>query len=69
MNIARQSVMVAAMLLFFIVQCFAVPFIDPVSNASEWVSRLNYVSTSLVGLLVAFNVPGTTFLNGPVLYT
>lgn len=67
-NIARQSVMVAAMLVFFIIQCFAAPFIDPVSNASEWVSRLNYLSTSFVGLLVAFNVPGTDILNGPILY-
>lgn len=67
-NVARQSVLVVAMLVFFLVQCFLAPFIDPVSNASEWISRLNYLSTSTVGLFVALNVPGSSILNGPILY-
>ncbi|KAH7104776.1 hypothetical protein BKA62DRAFT_693377 [Auriculariales sp. MPI-PUGE-AT-0066] len=67
-NIVRQAVLVVAMLGFFLVQCFLAPFNDPVSNASEWISRLNYFTTSGVGLLVALEVPGKDFLNGPVLY-
>jgi len=66
-NVVRQAVMVAAMILFFLLQCFLAPFNDPVSNASEWISRLNYVTTSAVGLLVALNVPGSNILNGPVM--
>ena len=50
------------------VQCIFAPFLDPVNNASEWFSRLNYVLTSAVSLAVAFNIPGQDVLDGPVLY-
>lgn len=53
---------------FFLVQCFLAPFLDPVSNASEWTSRMNYVLTSAIALGVALNLPGQTALNGVVLY-
>lgn len=56
------------MLVFFLLQCFFTPFVDPVNNASEWMSRLNYLLTSLVGLGVACNIPGQDILDGPVLY-
>ncbi|RPD55808.1 hypothetical protein L227DRAFT_614942 [Lentinus tigrinus ALCF2SS1-6] len=67
-NVARQILLLIAMLIFFGVQCVFAPFLDPVNNASEWFSRLNYVLTSAVSLAVAFNVPGQDILNGPVLY-
>ena len=56
------------MVVFFLAQCFAAPFLDPVSNASEWTSRMNYVLTALLALLVALNVPGHDAFSGWVLY-
>ncbi|THH11204.1 hypothetical protein EW145_g801 [Phellinidium pouzarii] len=67
-SIAREAILTAAMLAFFLIQCVRAPFIDPVNNASEWTSRLNYLLTSLVGLGVSINLPGRDILNGPVLY-
>ncbi|CAE6405463.1 unnamed protein product [Rhizoctonia solani] len=68
LGIARQSVLLAAMVVFLLVQSLATPFIDPVSNASEWTSRMNFVLTSLLGLLVALDIPGQAFWNGWALY-
>ncbi|KAJ3557737.1 hypothetical protein NM688_g1304 [Phlebia brevispora] len=67
-QVARQVILLGAMVVFFLIQCFAAPFLDPVGNASEWTSRMNYVSTSLLALLVALNVPGHDAFNGWVLY-
>lgn len=53
---------------FFVVQCIYAPFMDPVNNAQEWTSRLNYVATSLTGLLVVLNIPGGQILDTYVLY-
>ncbi|TBU35329.1 hypothetical protein BD311DRAFT_745975 [Dichomitus squalens] len=66
--VARQILLVIAMLVFFILQCVFAPFLDPVNNASEWFSRLNYVLTSATSLAVALNIPGQAIFNGPVLY-
>ena len=44
------------------------PFLDPVDNASEFVSRLNYVLTAVIALLVALDIPGKDVWNGAVLY-
>ena len=66
--VARQSILLSAMTAFFVRQCILVPFLDPVSNASEWMSRLNYVLTSVIALLVALNVRGEAILDGPILY-
>ncbi|KAI0082304.1 hypothetical protein K474DRAFT_1655685 [Panus rudis PR-1116 ss-1] len=66
--VARQILLLLAMLVFFLMQCFLAPFLDPVNNASEWTSRANYVVTSAVSLGVALNIPGKDFLNGPMLY-
>lgn len=65
---ARQILLLVAMLVFFALQCVYAPFLDPVNNASEWTSRLNYVLTSAVSLAVALNIPGQDIFNGPVLY-
>lgn len=66
--IARDIVLLIVMVCFFIVQCISSPCIDPVNNASEWTSRLNYVLTSAVALAVAVYPAGETILDGPILY-
>lgn len=67
-DVIRQSVLVVETSIALITQSFLSPFIDPVSNASEWTSRACYVITSVIGLLVALNVPSNRILNGPFLY-
>jgi hypothetical protein len=67
-NIVRQSVLTGSMLIWFLLQCFLVPFVDPVSNASEWVSRLNYLATSTLGLWAFLDSAASSILNGAVLY-
>jgi hypothetical protein len=66
--VVRQAVLVGATLVFFGVQCALAPFLDPVGNASEFASRLNYVLTAALSLLVALDVPGQDAYNGIVLY-
>lgn len=61
---ARQIILLVAMLIFLVMQCVFAPFLNPVNNASEFTSRLNYVLTSAVALAVALNVPGKNILNG-----
>ena len=56
------------MFVWFLIQCFLAPFVDPISNASEWVSRLNYLLTSGLGLASALVPPAAGVLNGIVLY-
>lgn len=68
-TIARQVVLLMSTTSFFVVQCIYAPFLDPVQNASEWVSRLNYVVTSALALAVAFDVPGKELLDTYVLYS
>ncbi|KAH9936996.1 uncharacterized protein B0H18DRAFT_925256 [Fomitopsis serialis] len=65
--VARQIVLLLAMLVYFILQGIYAPFLNPINNASEWFSRLNYVLTSAVALGVALNIPGSSILNGVVL--
>jgi hypothetical protein len=66
--IVRQVLLLISTVGFFLAQCIIAPFLDPVNNASEWVSRLNYVTTASVALAVAFNLPGKDVLNTYVLY-
>ncbi|KAI0308006.1 hypothetical protein B0F90DRAFT_1621291 [Multifurca ochricompacta] len=67
-TIVRQVLLLATTIVFFALQWIFSPFLDPVNNASEWVSRLNYVLTSLVALLAVLDVPGKDIINGPMLY-
>lgn len=67
-SVIRQIVLLIGTVISFTVQCFLSPFLDPVGNAAEWMSRLNYVLTTVVALLVALDVPGQDAINGPVLY-
>lgn len=66
--IVRQVLLLVSMIGFFLAQCILAPFLDPVNNASEWVSRLNYVITASVALAVAFDIPSKDVLNTYVLY-
>ena len=66
--IVRQIVLLVVMTVFFGLQAFFSPFIDPVNNASEWVSRLNYILTSAVALTVALDIRSKDILNGVVIY-
>ena len=67
--IARQVLLLLSTISFFILQCYFAPFMDPVDNASEWISRLNYVATAGVALAIPLNLPGQDIIDGPVLYT
>lgn len=69
-SLIRQSILLFAMSCFLVVQSVLTPFLDPVNNASEWVSRAGYVAFAVLGLAAAFNLPIgiKNALNGPVLY-
>lgn len=64
----RQAILLITMVAFFILQCITAPFIDPASNASEFISRVNYVATAALSMAVALNASGQAILEGPVLY-
>ena len=64
----RQTTLILAMLAFFIVQNILTPFINPISNASEWTSRASYLVTSILGLAGIFGGKSKAILQGPVLY-
>lgn len=66
--VIRQMLLLVVTVMFFALQWTFSPFRDPVNNASEWMSRLNYVLTSLVALLVALGIPGKNIIGGPLLY-
>jgi hypothetical protein len=67
--IVRQVLLLISTVGFFSAQCIYAPFLDPVNNASEWVSRLNYVTTSAVALAVALDIPGKDVVETYILYT
>lgn len=66
--VARQIILTIAMGIFFVLQCITGPFSNPINNASEWISRLNFVLTSVVSLATVLNVPGKDVLDGAVIY-
>jgi len=68
-SLVRQVVLLMSTMAFFVVQCIYAPFLDPVNNASEWVSRLNYVVTSALALAVVLDIPGKAVLDTYVLYS
>ncbi|KAF9453858.1 hypothetical protein P691DRAFT_771149 [Macrolepiota fuliginosa MF-IS2] len=67
--IIRQILLLLSTISFFVAQCIFAPFLDPVNNASEWTSRLNYVTTSTTALLIALDVPGKDIIDTYVLYS
>ena len=66
--VARQIVLTIAMGFFFILQCVTGPFSNPVNNASEWTSRLNFLLTSVVSLGTVLDVSAKDVLDGVVIY-
>jgi hypothetical protein len=66
--IVRQVLLLVSTIGFFLAQCFLAPFVDPVNNANEWTSRLNYVATAAIALGVALDIPRKEILNTYVLY-
>jgi hypothetical protein len=69
-SLVRQGILVFAMACFLVVQSVLAPFLDPVNNASEWISRTGYVTFAALGLAAALNLPMSVkdALNGPILY-
>ncbi|KAJ2920362.1 hypothetical protein MD484_g194, partial [Candolleomyces efflorescens] len=67
--IARQVLLLAITIGFFTAQCIFSPFLDPVNNASEWTSRLNYVTTATTALAITLNIPGKEIVDTYVLYS
>lgn len=64
----RQGLLFGLMVVFLGVQMVYAPFLDPVGNAGEWVSRANYVAMSGIALGVALEVKGKEVLDGVLLY-
>jgi hypothetical protein len=69
LSIIRQGSLLAFMSLFLLADAISKPFLDYISNNSDRVSRIGYVVISLIGLLVALDVPGKDKLGGGVLIT
>ncbi|TFK41203.1 hypothetical protein BDQ12DRAFT_768018 [Crucibulum laeve] len=67
--VVRQVLLLLSTIGFFIAQCIFAPFLDPVNNASEWTSRLNYVTTATTALAIALNIPGKDIIDTYVLYS
>ncbi|TFK30404.1 hypothetical protein FA15DRAFT_579807 [Coprinopsis marcescibilis] len=67
--VVRQIILLISTTGFFMAQCIYAPFLDPVNNASEWTSRLNYVTTSTTALLISLNVPNKHIIDTYVLYS
>ncbi|KAF9457057.1 hypothetical protein BDZ94DRAFT_1203376 [Collybia nuda] len=69
MILVRQIFLLISTIGFFLAQCIFAPFLDPVNNASEWTSRLNYITTAIVALVVVFHIPGEDIVKTYVLYS
>jgi hypothetical protein len=67
-TVVRQVVLLGATVIFLLVQSFLAPHMNPINNASEWMSRASYVVTSTLALLVALDIPGKHAFSGIVLY-
>ncbi|PWN50271.1 hypothetical protein IE53DRAFT_316116 [Violaceomyces palustris] len=68
MLVIQQIVLIVIMSALLGIHVFATPFVDKISNRSEMVSRIGYVLTAIIGLLVALNVSGSTVYNTTILY-
>lgn len=68
MLVVQQSTLIAVMASLLAVHMVIKPFVDKIGNRSEMVSRVGYVLTATIGLLVALNVQGSTVYNTTILY-
>ncbi|GAC95836.1 hypothetical protein PHSY_003413 [Pseudozyma hubeiensis SY62] len=68
MLVVQQGALIAVMASLLGVHLIIRPFVDKIGNRSEMVSRIGYVLTATIGLLVALNVQGSTVYNTTILY-
>ncbi|SNX85284.1 uncharacterized protein MEPE_03993 [Melanopsichium pennsylvanicum] len=68
MLVVQQSTLIVVMSSLLAVHLTIQPFVDKNGNRSELVSRIGYVLTATIGLLVALNVQGSTVYNTTILY-
>ncbi|SPO28705.1 uncharacterized protein UTRI_04583 [Ustilago trichophora] len=68
MLVVQQSTLIVVMTSLLGVHLLIKPFVDKIGNRSEMVSRVGYVLTATIGLLVALNVQGSTVYNTTILY-
>lgn len=58
----RQVFQIALMSGLVLFHWRNLPYLEKKQNLSEWVSRIGYVLTSVIGLLVVLNIPTSTFI-------
>lgn len=68
MLVIQQSVLIGIQSLLLGIHLAIKPFVDQISNRSELVSRSSYTVTSIIGLLVALQVQGSTVYQSVILY-
>ncbi|KAK0559210.1 hypothetical protein OC844_004578 [Tilletia horrida] len=68
MLLIQQGILIGWMSTLLGVHILIKPFVDMISNRSEMVSRIGYVLTAILGLLVALNVNGSTVYRSTILY-
>ncbi|ETS64208.1 hypothetical protein PaG_01447 [Moesziomyces aphidis] len=68
MLVAQQVTLIVVMAALLGIHLLIKPFVDKIGNRSEMVSRIGYVLTATIGLLVALNVQGSTVYNTTILY-
>lgn len=68
MLVVQQGTLIAVMASLLGLHLLLRPFVDKIGNRSEMVSRVGYVCTAIIGLLVALNVQGSTVYNTTILY-
>ena len=69
MALIRQAVTLVVMTIFYFVHFFTQPFLDPIANRSDRVSRLSFVFVAGIGLLIALEVQGKEILARGILAT
>lgn len=68
MLVVQQTTLIIVMTVLLVLHLLIKPFVDKIGNRSEMVSRIGYVLTAIIGLLVALNVQGSTVYNTTILY-
>ncbi|CAD6574260.1 MAG: hypothetical protein CYPHOPRED_005388 [Cyphobasidiales sp. Tagirdzhanova-0007] len=64
MNVIQQATNLGWMVGWLALQVYARPFSDPLSNNSDWCSRVAYVIIALLGLASPLDLPGKAAYSG-----
>lgn len=66
----RQAILVLVMAGFWVLQSLVAPYLDPINNASEWVSRASYTITAGIGVVGVSGASDSVkkAFEGPFLY-